>query len=177
MLCGQRTSMSLTPSKSNWVSMSVSSARRDPGWLFLSTRAYLVSSDVNWKPLWRSDGDRSQRNSARTATRNWMVRACIGFSRDNWSAAAGRDPTTARVGGLALQGRRCGVAHLWPLSPWAPSAKKVTNAKSEKSRRLAFRGGCCSSELDDALARRMRGTCDAGAVSRGSEPTAAFQQH
>ena len=43
--------MSSTPLKSNCVSMSVSSARRDPGWLFFSTRAYFVSSDVNWKPL------------------------------------------------------------------------------------------------------------------------------
>ena len=41
----------VTPLKSKRVSMSVSSARRDPGWLFCSTRAYLVSSDVNWKPL------------------------------------------------------------------------------------------------------------------------------
>ena len=45
--------MSSTPLKLNWVSMSVSSVRRDPGWLFFSTRAYLVSSDVNWKPLQR----------------------------------------------------------------------------------------------------------------------------
>ena len=48
-----RASMSSTPLKLNCVSMSVSSARRDPGWLFFSTRAYLVSSDVNWKPLQR----------------------------------------------------------------------------------------------------------------------------
>ena len=51
------------------------------------------------------------------------------------------------------------VPHLWPLSPCAPSAKNVTNAKSEKSRRTVFLGGCISSELADVLARRMRGTC------------------
>lgn len=54
--CGMsnvRTSISSTPLKLNCVSMSVSSARREPGWLFFSTRAYLVSNDVNWKPLQR----------------------------------------------------------------------------------------------------------------------------
>lgn len=63
---------------------------------------------------------------------------------------------------------------MWPLSPWAPSAKKVTKAKSEKSRRLAFLGGCSSSELADVLARRMRGTC--GWSDRGHDLGAADRE-